>query len=134
MRVCLSTARAALRPAACRADPLTFVGALRLAECQAPELKAREAGVGAAESAAIAADRLPNPKLDLAIKDFPVTGPDAGRLNRDDFTMQVIGISQEFTNPAKRRARAQRAGADIKVAEAEQAVAAQDVRLATALA
>jgi outer membrane protein, heavy metal efflux system len=43
-------------------------------------------------------------------------------------------VSQEFTNPAKRRARALRASADIDVAEAEQAVAAQDVRLATALA
>ncbi|HJS11514.1 TolC family protein [Sphingopyxis sp.] len=134
MRIIFATALAALLPAALHAEPLTFGDALRLAERQAPELKAREAGVGAAESAAIAADRLPDPKLDLAIKDFPATGPDAGRFNRDDFTMQVIGISQEFTNPAKRRARAQRAGADIKVAEAEQAVTAQDVRLATALA
>ena len=134
MRILFATALAALLPAVLHAEPLTFGDALRLAESQAPEVKAREAGVGAAESAAIAADRLPDPKLDLAIKDFPVTGPDAGRFNRDDFTMQVIGISQEFTNPAKRRARAQRAGADIKVAEAEQAVAAQDVRLATALA
>ena len=134
MRILFATALAALLPAVLHAEPLTFGDALRLAESQAPEVKAREAGVGAAESAAIAADRLPDPKLDLAIKDFPATGPDAGRFNRDDFTMQVIGISQEFINPAKRRARAQRAGADIKVAEAEQAVAAQDVRLATALA
>ena len=37
----------------------------------------------------------PDPKLDLAIKDFPVTGPDAGRLNRDNFTMQVIGIKHQ---------------------------------------
>ncbi|WP_282949203.1 MULTISPECIES: TolC family protein [unclassified Sphingopyxis] len=134
MRILFATALAVLLPAALHAEPLTFGDALRLAERQAPELKAREAGVGAAETAAIAADRLPDPKLNLALQDFPVTGPDAGRFNRDDFTMQVIGISQEFTNPAKRRARAQRAGADIKVAEAEQAVAAQDVRLATALA
>ena len=130
MRILFATALAALL----HAEPLTLGDALRLAESQAPEVKAREAGVGAAESAAIAADRLPDPKLDLAIKDFPATGPDAGRFNRDDFTLQVIGISQDFINPAKRRARAQRAGADIKVAEAEQAVAAQDVRLATALA
>src|SRR3546814_10305466 len=70
--------------------------------------QAREAGLDAARSAAIAADRLPDPKLNLAIQDFPVTGPDAGRFNRDDFTMQVIGVSQDFPNPAKRRARATR--------------------------
>lgn len=134
MRIIFATALAGLLPATLHAEPLTFGDALRQAERQAPELRARKASVAAAESEAIAADRLPDPKLDLAIKDFPVTGPDAGRLNRDDFTMQVIGISQEFTNPAKRRARAQRAGADVKIAEAEQAVAVQDVRLATALA
>jgi len=121
-------------PATLHAEPLTLDAALRLAETQAPELRGREAGIDAAESAAIAADRLPDPKLDLAIKDFPVTGPDAGRLNRDNFTMQVIGISQEFTHPAKRRARATRALAEIGIARADEAVAAQDVRLATALA
>ncbi|GGJ56166.1 transporter [Sphingopyxis bauzanensis] len=133
MRLFLAAALLAL-PTALRAAPISFDEALRLAEIRAPELRAREASVDAATSAAIAADRLPDPKLDLAIKDLPVTGPDAGRFNRDDFTMQVIGISQEFINPAKRRARALRAHADIDVAEAEQAVAAQDIRLATALA
>lgn len=133
MRLFLAAALLAL-PTALRAEPMSLDEALQRAETQAPELRAREAGVDAATSAAIAADRLPDPKLDLAIKDFPVTGPDAGRFNRDNFTMQVIGVSQEFTNPAKRRARARRAGADVKIAEAEQAVAAQNVRLATALA
>lgn len=133
MRLFFAAALLAL-PTTSRAEPMSLEEALGLAATQAPELQARKAGVDAARSAAIAADRLPDPKLDLAIKDFPVTGPDAGRLNRDDFTMQVIGISQEFTNPAKRRARAQRAGADIRIAEAEQAVAVQDVRMATALA
>src|SRR3546814_9666383 len=94
--------------------------ALRLAETRAPELQAREAGLDAARSAAIAADRLPDPKLNLAIQDFPVTGPDAGRFNRDDFTMQVIGVSQDFPNPAKRRARATRAQADIGIARSEE--------------
>jgi outer membrane protein TolC len=134
MRILFASAALALLPTVLRAEPMSLDEALRRAETQAPELRAREAGVDAATSAAIAADRLPDPKLDLAIKDFPVTGPDAGRFNRDDFTMQVIGVSQEFTNPAKRRARALRAHADIDVAEAEQAVAAQDIRLATALA
>lgn len=116
------------------AEPMTFEAALNHAAARAPEIQASEAAVAAAQVAAIAADRLPDPKLDLAIKDFPVTGPDAGRLNRDDFTMQVVGISQEFNHPAKRRARATRARAAIGIAEAEQAVEAQNIALATALA
>lgn len=116
------------------AEPLSFDAALDRAARHAPELQGSEAGVAAAQSAAIAADRLPDPKLDLAVKDFPVTGPDAGRLNRDNFTMQVVGISQEFINPAKRRARAARAQADIGIAQADQALEIQNVALGTALA
>src|SRR3546814_8052153 len=48
--------------------------------------------------------------------------------------MQVIGVSHDFPNPAKRLARATRAQADIGIARADEAVTAQDVRLATALA
>ena len=133
MRLFFAAAVLAL-PTALHAEPMSLDDALRLAETRAPELQAREAGLDAARSAAIAADRLPDPKLNLAIQDFPVTGPDAGRFNRDDFTMQVIGISQDFPNPAKRRARATRAQADIGIARADEAVTAQDIRLATALA
>jgi outer membrane protein, heavy metal efflux system len=89
MRILLATAALALLPTVLRAEPMSLDEALRRAETQAPELRAREAGVDAATSAAIAADRLPDPKLDLAVKDFPVTGPDAGRFNRDDFTMHM---------------------------------------------
>ena len=49
MRILFATALAALLPAVLHAEPLTFGDALRLAESQAPEVKAREAGVGAAE-------------------------------------------------------------------------------------
>ena len=104
------------------------------AQSEAPSLKGREAGVTAAQSAAIAADRLPDPTLDVGIRDFPVTGPDAGRFNRDDFTMTTIGVSQQFINPAKRRARAERAGADIGIAEAGVLVETRNIRLETALA
>ncbi len=121
-------------PSALHAEPMTLDSALSRAASEAPELQSREAGVDAAQSAAIAADRLPDPKLNIVLQDFPVTGPDAGRFNRDDFTMQVIGVSQDFPNPAKRRARATRAQADIGIARADEAVTAQDIRLATALA
>ncbi len=116
------------------AEPLTFNAALERTAAEAPSLRGRAAGVSAAQAAAIAADRLPDPTLDVGIQDFPVTGPDAGRLNRDNFTMQKIGISQQFINPAKRHARAARASADVGIAEADARVEARNVRLQTALA
>ncbi len=116
------------------AEPLTFNAALERTAAEAPSLRGRAAGVSAAQAAAIAADRLPDPTLDVGIQDFPVTGPDAGRLNRDNFTMQKIGISQQFINPAKRHARAARASAEIGIAQAGALVEARNVRLQTALA
>ncbi len=115
------------------ADPMTFDAALKRAG-EAPSLRGREASVAAARSSAIAADRLPDPTLDFGIKDFPVTGPDAGRLNRDNFTMTTIGVSQQFTNPAKRHARAAMAAAGVGVAEADRLIEARSVQLETALA
>jgi cobalt-zinc-cadmium efflux system outer membrane protein len=119
---------------AAQAEPLTFDAALDRAEANAPSVRAREASVSAARSSAIASDRLPDPTLDVTLRDLPVTGPDAFTLNRDDFTATQIGVTQQFINPAKRHARLGRAQADIGVAEADAAVEARAVRLATALA
>ena len=116
------------------AEPMTFDAALERAAREAPSLQAGEAGVEASRSASIAAGQLPDPTLDLGIQDFPVTGPSAGSFTRDNFTMTKVGVSQQFTNPAKRRAQRGRAQADIGVAEADLAVEAQNVRLETALA
>lgn len=134
MKYAITLSALLLLPVSLAAEPLTFEAALQRAEADAPSLKGRAAGVQAAQSAAIAADRLPDPTLDIGIRDFPVTGPDAGTLNRDNFTMTTIGVSQQFVNPAKRRARAARAGAEIGIAEAGAAVQARSVRLETALA
>ena len=96
----------ALVPVSALAAPLTFNAALERAAADAPALRGSAAGVEAAQSAAIAADRLPDPTLDLGIKDFPVTGPDAGNFNRDNFTMTTIGVSQRSSNrPAVKRRR-----------------------------
>jgi cobalt-zinc-cadmium efflux system outer membrane protein len=103
-------------------------------DAKAGVLLGREASIAAARSSAIAADQLPDPTLGLELKDFPVTGPDAGRLNRDNFTMTSIGVSQQFTNPAKRHARAAMAAAGITVAEADRLIEVRAVRLETALA
>lgn len=134
MRYLLGAGLALAVPTGLHAEALTFDAAIERAARQAPSLRGSEAGIAAARSDAIAADRLPDPTLDIGIKDFPVTGPDAGRFNRDDFTMTTIGVSQQFINPAKRRARAARAQAEIGIAEAGYAVEARNVRLETALA
>ena len=134
MRYSLSIIIFLALPGSLAAEPLTFDAALQRAETDAPSLKGRAASVSAAQSAAIASDRLPDPTLDIGIRDFPVTGPDAGRFNRDDFTMTTIGVSQQFINPAKRHARAARAGADIGIAEANVEVEARNIKLETALA
>lgn len=134
MRILLGAGLAIAIPSALYAEPLTFNGAIQRAVREAPSLEASEAGITASRSAAIASDRLPDPTLEVGLRDFPVTGPDAGRLNRDTFTMTTVGISQQFINPAKRHARAERAQADIGIAEAGLAQESRTVRLETALA
>ena len=134
MRILICAGLALALPIALHAEPLSFEEAIERAAREAPSLRASEAGVKAARAQAIAADRLPDPTLELGIRDFPVTGPDAGKINSDDFTMRTIGVTQEFTNPAKRRARAARASAEIGVAEVGFELEAQTVRLETALA
>ncbi|MFO5558394.1 transporter, partial [Klebsiella pneumoniae] len=71
-----------------------------------------------------------DPKLEVKLQDFPFTGPDAGKFNSDNFTMGVLGISQEVPNLAKRHARASRATADIGAADAEAAAERRRVRIA----
>lgn len=116
------------------AGPLSFTDALARADQDAPSIAARAAQVDATRSTAIAADRLPDPKLEVKLQDFPFTGPDAGRFNSDDFTMGVVGISQEVPNISKRRARAARATADIGAADADAAAERRRVRIAAGMA
>lgn len=121
-------------PVAALAEPMTFTAAPDRAAREAPSLEAGEAGVEATRSASIAAGQLPDPTLSVGIDNFPISGPPAFTLNGDSMTMARVGIEQAFPNPAKRRARVGRAQADIGVAEADLAVEAQNVRLATAMA
>lgn len=116
------------------AAPLTFAQAIERAAAFAPSLKARETRTRAAQTAADAADALPDPKLDLSLQNLPVTRSEAFSLGADFMTMKTIGIEQDFPNLAKRHARLARAEANIEVANADMAVEARDVRTATALA
>lgn len=119
---------------AAQAAPLTYEAALKLADETAPSLQARAADIRAARSSAIAAGRLPDPKLALGVEGFPVSGPFAGRPGSDDFSDIRVGVMQDVPNGAKRRAARERASADIGAAEVGQTAEARNVRLNAALA
>ncbi len=133
MRLFLTLTWATLFAGAAQAAPLTFGAALELAR-SAPSLAARGADLAAARSSAIAAGRLPDPKLAVGLGNFPISGPPAGTFNRDSMTMATIGVTQEMPSGAKRAAERSRAAADIDAAQSGQAVEARAVRLNTALA
>ena len=105
-------------PAAAGAEPLTFEAALRTATGESPELAAGELGVRAAREAAVPAGALPDPKLFAGLENFPVTGPNAASFD-EGMTMVTVGVMQDFPNRAKRRARVERAGAEVDVARLE---------------
>lgn len=134
MRPFWLTAASALLASAAHAAPLTYDAALKLADQSAPSLQAMAFGVKAAQSAAIAAGRLPDPKLRIGLDKFPVSGPPAGRFGPDSMTMATIGLQQDMPSGAKREATRQRAAAGIGAAEAGQVLEARNVRLGAALA
>ncbi|OYW89100.1 MAG: transporter [Sphingobium sp. 32-64-5] len=121
-------------PSAALADPLTFDEALARAAGEAPSLQARALAVDARRSAATAAGQLPDPRLGVALDNFPVSGPSAFTYAGESMTMARVGISQDVPNLAKRHARTGRAEADIGVAEADRVAEAREIRVATALA
>jgi outer membrane protein TolC len=105
-------------PAAAQAG-LSLDQALRLAADQAPALTSQQLGLEAAQSARIAADALPDPRLSVGMENLPISGPDRFNPVSDFMTMQRLGLMQDVPNRAKREARA--AGAQAKV-EREQAM------------
>jgi outer membrane protein TolC len=134
MRFLLLAPLLAALPGAAFAGPLTFDAALRQAHDTAPSLKARALNADAARSARGAAGALPDPTLAVGVDSFPISGPLAFEPNRDNFSMARIGVSQELPNLAKRHAQQARANTDIVAAEADSAVEARSVEVATALA
>ncbi|MCF5699959.1 TolC family protein [Pseudomonas syringae] len=116
------------------AAALTLDEALQLAENNAPSLTAQDAKIRAANSAAIPAGELPDPKLLVGVQNYPIGGPDRWSIDQDFMTMQMVGVSQEMPNSAKRKARIEVADAAIARAAAERRVERLKVRQATALA
>src|SRR5687768_8513547 len=85
-----------LARAAHAAESLSLVEAAELALARQPLLEAQRLNVAAVEQSAIAASQLPDPKLKLGLRDYPITGSDAFSLTRDNFTMLTLGIAQDF--------------------------------------
>ena len=116
------------------AGPLTFAQALDRAAAGAPSLQAAALQTEAARASARAAGALPDPKLNVGVEGFPISGPNAGHPSRDDFSDARIGIMQEVPNKARRQAAVAGATAAISQAEAARLVEGRKVRVATALA
>lgn len=127
-------AAAALYAGAAQSAALTYETALQMGGESAPSLQAKTLDLSAARAAAVAAGRLPDPKLRLGLDNFPVSGPPAGRFGPDSMTMATVGVMQDVPNGAKRRAERARATAEIGTAQSNQLVEARNVRLSIALA
>ena len=117
--VALATACLVAHADARAADVLTFPDALRIAAERSQKLVARDAAASAARDMAVAAGQLPDPTLKLGLNNLPINGPDAWSVTSDFMTMRSIGLSQDFTREAKRKARADRFEREADVAAGE---------------
>ena len=105
------------------AQDLSFNDALARAS-DGPRIEAGRASVRAAELAIGPAGQLPDPELVLGLENVPLSGVDRYRLDRDEMTMQRIGVMQEMPSglgPRRSMAEAEagRAGAGLAIAELE---------------
>jgi outer membrane protein TolC len=116
------------------AGPLTFAQALDQAAAGAPSLEAAALQTEAARASARAAGALPDPKLNVGVEGFPISGPNAGHPSRDDFSDVRVGIMQDMPNKGRRQAAIAGAAAAISQAEAARLVELRKVKVATALA
>jgi cobalt-zinc-cadmium efflux system outer membrane protein len=98
------------------AEPLTLAAALAEARASSPNVAAQALQIDAARSGVTPAGQLPDPKFSVGATDFPISGPLAGRPDRDNFSMLSFGFSQDVPNRAKRRARTEKAQAEVGIA------------------
>lgn len=130
-RALLVASAVALAPTA-YAQELSFSDAVAQAAAQGPTIEAGNSRIDAARLAARAAGRLPDPELVVGLDSFPVSGPNAGSLTRDDFTMGRFGVMQQMPSGAQRNARRNMAQADVARADAALDVAQLQARLSAA--
>ena len=93
--------------------------AVRLAVSKQPLLEAQSAAIDSARQKAVADAQLPDPKLSFGVQDFPIDTATAFSLRKDDFTMQTVGLMQEFPRAEKRRLRGERGQREAEMAEQE---------------
>ncbi len=115
------------------AQELSFQDAVTRAE-EGPSIVSRREAARGAQLAVRPAGQLPDPQLVLGLQNVPVEGPDAYRLGRDEMTMQTVGVMQDMTSGAERRARRAMAQADVERAEAGLDLARLEARLGAARA
>jgi outer membrane protein, heavy metal efflux system len=113
---------------------LTFDEAMRLAQAQAPQIKAREGNLAAAQSSLQPAGALPDPQLALGIENLPIEGPDRYSLSSEPMTMRRIGVMQEFPNSSKLQARESAAQGRIALEETRLLITRLAVARETAMA
>lgn len=113
---------------------LTLDQALKLAEQRSLQVVAQDAAAAGAREMAVAAGQLPDPSLRVSLDALPINGPNRFSAVRDDFTMTTIGVTQELTRDAKRKARAARFEREADAAEASRAAVVANVRRDTAVA
>ena len=106
---------------------LTLDAAVELGLAKAPSLRARQAGLEAAQALTVSAGRLPDPQLILALDNLPVSGSDAYSTTDDFMTMRRVGVMQEFLAGTKRRLRREQAQAWTSVADADITQAKLDI-------
>ena len=129
MRASMMLAVAVLSTGAAHAETLTYDQALRVALATAPGAAAGRAGVTMAQAETGAAGSLPDPRLSIGIDNYPISGPPAFSLSRDDMTMGRVGFQQELPNLAKRHAAQAQARAAVGTAQAAQAIKLRQIRL-----
>ena len=100
------------------ADPTSFNDAIARAGRDSPSVAAGQAAVESARLLVKPSGQLPDPELAIDLQDFPISGADRFRLNRDEMTMLSVGITQDVPSDASRRARQQMAYADVRVSGA----------------
>jgi len=97
--------------------------AIETAVAQNPDLASMEARIAAARHRALQADALPDPEIEVGIKDVPVASPS---LSRSDFTMEMVTARQTFPGLGKRetrRASAEAAAENVAALHARDSVA-----------
>src|SRR5215471_8235631 len=94
----LATAlRASAQPAA-TGWQVRLRDAMARAVDRSPELTAMEARIAASRHRVRQAEALPDPEVELGIRDIPASSPS---LTRDDFTMEMLSARQRFPGSGK---------------------------------